>query len=119
MVMVNEGLIRKANARAQRRFHAMLEAQAYADAKARETILYVQSERLMDALLTELTWETRKAELDFAMSQDHDMHARFNLFVTECDICCCDPESPGIPADEFLAYMESWAPGEYVEAFGR
>jgi hypothetical protein len=117
--MVREGLILKANARAQRRLRTMVETKAYADECSRESRLYTQAERLVDALLTELTWETRKAELDLLLTHDHDMHVNYNVFVTECDDCCCDPESPGQPAEEFAAHLAGLAPGELVEMYGR
>lgn len=117
--MTHEGLLTKAHARAQRRLRAMVIAKAYPDPQARETRLYTQAERLVDSLLVEATWEARKAELDYAMTHDHEMHQVYGVFVTECDDCCCDPESPGVPADEFAHMVETWAPGELVEAFGR
>jgi hypothetical protein len=117
--MVREGLILKANARAQRRLRRMVETKAYADECSRESRLYTQAERLVDALLTELTWETRKAELDLLLTHDHDMHVNYNVFVTECEDCCCDPESPGQPAEEFAAHLAGLAPGELVEMYGR
>lgn len=70
--MVNPGLLVKAHQRAQRRLRSMVEANAYSDPKAPETRLYVQSERLVDALLGELQWESVKAELDAAILADMD-----------------------------------------------
>lgn len=56
------GILERAHARAQRRLRTMVEVRAYPDPAAPETRLYVESERLVDALLTELRWETHKAE---------------------------------------------------------
>src|SRR5687768_15062166 len=55
-------LLAEANAHAQRRFHAMLEAKTYSDPEAPETIAYIQAERIIDDLLGEAQWEASKAE---------------------------------------------------------
>jgi hypothetical protein len=119
-MMTHEGLLPKAERRARRRFRAMLVAFFRYDTwQTRETELYGEAEHLVDALKTEAEWERTKAEFDYLQSHDHDMHVAFRQFVTECEECCCDPESPGIPAVEFLAGIEQMAPGEFVEMFGR
>lgn len=68
----NDGILERAHARAQRRLRAMVEAKAYPDPQAPETRLYQQSERLVDAILTELQWEAQKAEFDAMQAADMD-----------------------------------------------
>lgn len=68
--MVDPSILERAHARAQRRLRAMVVADVYADPEAPETRLYVQSERLVDSLLIEATWEKRKAELDALIAHD-------------------------------------------------
>lgn len=70
--MLDQGIIVKAHARAQRRLRAMVHAKSYGDPEAAETRLYVQSERLVDALLIEAAWEQTKGELDALILDDMD-----------------------------------------------
>lgn len=70
--MLHPGLLVKAHQRAQRRLRAMVVANTYGDPQATETRLYVQSERLVDALLIEAAWEQTKAELDALILDDRD-----------------------------------------------
>lgn len=64
MVTQQEQVLRRANARAQRRFHRMLVEQAYANPTARSTRLYSEAERLIDALLGEAAWQHSRMEWD-------------------------------------------------------
>ena len=98
-MMQQESLIIKADARAQRRLRTMVETRTYGDPQAREPRLYTQAERLVDALLTELTWETRKAEFDALQSMDHDYHVINGMSIPTCDDC-------------------AWSEAELREAFG-
>lgn len=119
-MMRQEGLLSRAERRAQRRFRAMLVRFFRDDTwDTPETTLYGQAERLVEALTVEAAWERQKAEFDYLQTHDHDMHVAFGVYVTECEDCCTDPEAPGIPAAEFLAGIESMAPGEFTEMFGR
>jgi hypothetical protein len=105
--------IERANERAQQAFHACLVAYTESgswDNPATDT--YINAER-------DFEWEQAKAALDAQITADHDMHLAFNLYVTDCDNCCCDPESPGLSAADFLAEVEAWSPGELQEAWGR
>lgn len=74
--MQQESLILKAHARAQRRMGAMVNARNYGDPQAIEPRLYTEAERLVDALLTELTWETRKAEFEWAEAELREAYGR-------------------------------------------
>lgn len=65
-------MLEKANERAQRRFHRMLERQTYADPTDRHTRLYVQAERLIDHLIGESSWEQSKASFDALQLADTD-----------------------------------------------
>lgn len=56
--------LRRAHARAQRRFHEMAAAQVYGDPTDRRTRLYVQAERLIDRL--------RGEPLEFDIDAAHD-----------------------------------------------
>lgn len=58
-------IVRKANNRAQRRFHAMAVAQVYHDPTDRRTRLYVQAERLLAVLRGE-----RQAAAAFDAAED-------------------------------------------------
>lgn len=46
-------VLKRAHARAQRRFHEMFEAHVWSDPTAQATVLYVEAERLVERLLTE------------------------------------------------------------------
>lgn len=63
-------LLAEANAYAQRRFAAMLDAKTYSDPEAPETRAYVQAERVIDDLLGEAQWEKSKAEFDALQTAD-------------------------------------------------
>jgi hypothetical protein len=103
----------RANERAQEAFHAALAA--YTELETWDnpaTDAYLNAER-------DVEWEEAKAALDAKITADHDMHRTFNVYVTECEDCCCDPESRGISAADFLTELQSWSPGELQEAWGR
>lgn len=68
--MMHEGLLDRAHARAQRRFRAMVDHHAFPIPSAPETRLYVQAERLVDALIDEAQWEQVKAEMDELIRAD-------------------------------------------------
>ena len=71
-------LLQRANARAQRRFAAMVNARAYADPGSRPARLYTQAERLIDALMGEIAWNESRAEWDRLQLSDPeapDYHA--------------------------------------------
>lgn len=93
-MMQQESLILKADARAQRRLRTMVETRTYGDPLAIEPRLYTEAERLVDALLANLTWETRKAEFDLLQSMDHDYHLLSGAPSAECDDCPA-PAEPG------------------------
>lgn len=63
-------VLERANARAQRRFHDMLAAHTFAEPTSRHTRLYLQAERLIDALMTEAAWEKSKAKMDALQTAD-------------------------------------------------
>jgi hypothetical protein len=63
-MLTHEELLRRANARAQRRFAAMVNARAYSDPNSRASRLYTQSERLIDALMGEIAWHDSRAQWD-------------------------------------------------------
>jgi hypothetical protein len=84
-----EALLLRANARAQRRFHAMVVQRVYANPADPRTRLYVEAERLIDALRGEAAWQLSLADLE-------DLRVRDGL--------------PDVP----LA-----APGELMEAWGK
>jgi 5,10-methylenetetrahydrofolate reductase len=70
-------LISKANARAQRRFHAMVRERAYVNPAAPETRLYTEAERALreleaarDFAVTLAAFESRMAEMDELMEAD-------------------------------------------------
>jgi len=92
--MVDHQTIERANARAQRRLRAMIVSRVYADPNARATRLYVQAERLLDALLGEAQWYRSKAEMDALQTADHDIHERMGWSVHQCDECLTAAE-PG------------------------
>jgi hypothetical protein len=101
--------VERANQRAQEAFHACLVAYTVTGSWDNPaTDAYLNAEQ-------DVEWEEAKAAMDALQAADHDMHLAFGVYVTECDNCCCDPESRGMPAAEFAA----WAPGELTEAFGR
>lgn len=58
--MVAYRLIRRANKRAQRRFHVAATKGVYTDASARETRLWQEAERLLDRL----EWEQKRRRYD-------------------------------------------------------
>jgi hypothetical protein len=64
-------LLAEANAHAQRRFHAMLEAKVFGDPENPLTRQYVLAERVVDDLLGEAQWEASKAAMDEAQAGDH------------------------------------------------
>jgi len=64
------GILERAHARAQRRLRTMVAVRAYPDPAAPETRLYVESERLVDALLTELRWETQAEWAEYVAVED-------------------------------------------------
>ena len=92
-MMQQESLILRANDRAQRRLRAMVETKTYGDPQAIEPKLYTQAERLVDSLLTELTWETRKAEVDALQEADHDYHLLSAEPRWDCDDCVEDNQA--------------------------
>ena len=89
-MMHQESLILKAHARAQRRMGAMVNARNYGDPEAIEPRLYTQAERLVDALLIEMTWERQKAEFDALQDADHDYHLLADAPRFDCDDCAED-----------------------------
>lgn len=89
-MMHQESLILKADARAQRRLRTMVETKTYGDPEAVEPRLYTQAERLVDALLIEMTWERQKAEFDALQSMDHDYHLLSDAPRDDCDDCAED-----------------------------
>jgi hypothetical protein len=106
-------MMTEANRKAQEAFHrAWLDFVATGRWDPALSDDYYNAERDVD-------WEERKAAMDAQLTADHDMHLAFNLYVTDCDNCCCDPESPGISAADFLVEVEAWSPGELQEAWGR
>lgn len=84
--MLDHSIIERAHERAQRRLRAMVIAKAYGDAQAAETRLYVQSERLVDALLIEAAWEQTKAELDALILDDRETDEDVAAFYTESEL---------------------------------
>lgn len=88
--MMHEGLLTRANRRAQRRLRALIIARTYSDMDSRESRLYTQAERLVDTLQVESEWEREKAEFDLLLAQDHDFHVINGVTVASCDDCTDD-----------------------------
>lgn len=76
--MNTQAVLQRANARAQRRFAAMVNARAYSDPASRSVRLYTQAERLIDALIGEIAWNESRREWDRLQMTDPeapDYHA--------------------------------------------
>ena len=84
---MHDGILDRANRRAQRRLRNLVVARTYSDMGSRESRLYTQAERLVDSLQVEADWERSKAALDALMTADHDYHVEFGLTVAECEDC--------------------------------
>lgn len=90
-MMQQEGLLGKADQRAQRRFHAALGAYFATGSWATpEASLYLEGERLVDGLRIEADWERTKAEMDALQSMDHDYHLLSDAPRDDCDDCAED-----------------------------
>jgi hypothetical protein len=94
--MTQEGLLAKADRRAQRRLRAAVGTYLATEAwDQQQTALYHQAERLVDILSVEARWERAKAEMDYLQTHDHDWHIAANLVVGECDDCLTAVEGAG------------------------
>lgn len=110
MASLEAGIVERAHARAQRRFRHMLTDQTYGDPTNRRTVLYVQAERLVDALLGEMAWTAVQAQLQRLRSADADEDAQ-----PSC--CGADESTPhwiycqNHPTAHLTLAGTSWAPG--------
>ena len=90
-MMQQDGLLGKADERAQRRFRSALGAFfATGSWVTHETALYLEGERLAKDLKVELDWEQAKAEFDALQDADHDYHLLSSSPVDDCDDCAED-----------------------------
>jgi hypothetical protein len=80
-MLTHEELLRRANARAQRRFAAMVNARAYSDPTSRASRLYTQSERLIDALMGEIAWHESRERWDALQLADPEAPDYYALAV--------------------------------------
>jgi hypothetical protein len=115
-MVAHSGILERANQRAQRRFRAMLDAQAYPDPQARETVLYVQAERTVDAVMLASRVERLKAEWDALLAVDHDYHELTGIpQPNTCDTCLEVTED--VPEPPYN--VDAWTEAENREAWGR
>ena len=70
--MVAYRLIKRANKRAQRRFHVAIVQGVAVDGNARETRLWMEAERLIDRL----EWEQKRRQYDAWQMRDTDEAVR-------------------------------------------
>ena len=90
-MMQQDGLLGKADHRAQRRFRSALGAYfATGSWVTRETALYLEGERLAKDLRVEADWEQAKAEFDALQDADHDYHLLSDAPRFDCDDCAED-----------------------------
>ena len=80
-MLTHEELLRRANARAQRRWHRMLEERTWAQPSARTTRLVTQAERLVDALVVEMRWQEARVEMDALQLADPEAPDYYALAV--------------------------------------
>lgn len=68
--MVDAATVERANAEAQARFRAMLDAGTLAQPDAPETMGYVRAERVVDALIGDAQWEAAQAAIEALRAED-------------------------------------------------
>ena len=84
--LATQDVLDRAHERAQRRFRRMLTEQTYGDPTNKQTRLYIQAERLVDSLLTEIAWARAQIEMERLQLNDPDAPDYFGAMVAESEL---------------------------------